>query len=142
MDKYLYHHGIKGQKWGIRRYQNLDGTLTEAGKERYADHIEDVKPRKLERQFARSNSIFNSYKNKKIAIKEYNKERKQFLKSTKKVKDPEKLIELAKDFTNKQNSKYAGAALKDMGYNDTEKGREYLLSRPWYKGMSWRDLYD
>ena len=31
----LYHHGIKGQKWGIRRYQNEDGTLTEAGKVRY-----------------------------------------------------------------------------------------------------------
>ena len=31
----LYHSGIKGQKWGIRRYQNPDGTLTEAGKERY-----------------------------------------------------------------------------------------------------------
>ena len=31
----LYHHGIKGQKWGIRRYQNEDGTLTAAGKERY-----------------------------------------------------------------------------------------------------------
>ena len=30
----LYHHGIKGQKWGIRRFQNKDGTLTEAGKKR------------------------------------------------------------------------------------------------------------
>lgn len=30
----LAHHGIKGQKWGIRRYQNEDGTLTEAGKKR------------------------------------------------------------------------------------------------------------
>ena len=30
----LEHHGIKGQKWGIRRYQNEDGTLTEDGKAR------------------------------------------------------------------------------------------------------------
>lgn len=32
----LAHHGIKGQKWGIRRWQNLDGTLTDEGKKRYA----------------------------------------------------------------------------------------------------------
>jgi hypothetical protein len=28
----LYHHGIRGQKWGVRRYQNYDGTLTSAGR--------------------------------------------------------------------------------------------------------------
>ena len=32
---YLYHHGIKGQKWGVRRYQYADGSLTIAGKKRY-----------------------------------------------------------------------------------------------------------
>lgn len=32
----LYHHGIKGQKWGIRRYQNPDGSLTSEGKARYS----------------------------------------------------------------------------------------------------------
>lgn len=37
MDKYeemLEHHGIKGQKWGVRRFQNKDGTRTDAGKKR------------------------------------------------------------------------------------------------------------
>lgn len=31
----LYHHGIKGQKWGVRRYQNSDGSLTAEGREHY-----------------------------------------------------------------------------------------------------------
>lgn len=34
MDYELYHHGIKGMKWGVRRFRNEDGTLTDAGKAR------------------------------------------------------------------------------------------------------------
>lgn len=33
----LYHHGIKGQRWGVRRFQKKDGSLTPAGKKRYYD---------------------------------------------------------------------------------------------------------
>lgn len=37
----LYHWGIKGMKWGVRRYQNRDGTLTAEGKKRYISDHED-----------------------------------------------------------------------------------------------------
>ena len=35
-DYVLMHHGIKGQRWGIRRYQNKDGSLTPAGRKKVA----------------------------------------------------------------------------------------------------------
>ena len=35
MDQYLQHYGIKGQKWGLRRFQNEDGSYTAEGKARY-----------------------------------------------------------------------------------------------------------
>lgn len=36
MSNELQHHGIKGQKWGVRRFQNTDGSLTAEGKKRYS----------------------------------------------------------------------------------------------------------
>lgn len=51
-NRYLVHHGIKGQKWGVRRFENPDGTLTEAGKKRY--NKEQTKSRNKEYDESRS----------------------------------------------------------------------------------------
>ena len=40
-DMVLIHHGIKGQKWGVRRYRNKDGTLTRVGRIRYNKYVEE-----------------------------------------------------------------------------------------------------
>lgn len=43
MSNYLCHHGVKGQKWGIRRYQNPDGTLTSEGKKHYGNKLDSAR---------------------------------------------------------------------------------------------------
>lgn len=47
----LQHHGIRGMKWGVRRYQNRDGSLTPEGKKRYSDgqtsHVKSMSDQEL-----------------------------------------------------------------------------------------------
>lgn len=52
----LYHHGVKGQRWGIRRYQNADGSLTELGRKHYdiASKKEYDSYRELEKKYGRN----------------------------------------------------------------------------------------
>ena len=47
----LNHWGIKGMRWGVRRYQNPDGSLTKAGKKRYSDSDSDSKPDKAKESY-------------------------------------------------------------------------------------------
>lgn len=49
---YISHHGIKGQRWGVRRYQNEDGTLTPAGQKRYGTFENMQKVRSRNRNIA------------------------------------------------------------------------------------------
>lgn len=59
---YLEHHGIKGMKWGIRRFQNEDGTLTPEGKERYKSIMSGGKSKAAD-EFYRKAVAKDSYEN-------------------------------------------------------------------------------
>lgn len=95
----VYHHGIEGQKWGIRRYQNPDGTLTNEGRARYtkgdAEHELGLGNKKrlntVEKRF-RDN--FRAYK--RAEDKMY----KKAANAKYKGKDPTKYMNKAKSFMN------------------------------------------
>ena len=59
MSNDLRHHGIKGQKWGVRRYQKADGTLTPLGKLRYGD-ANDYK--EMGKQVAKADGLIKTAK--------------------------------------------------------------------------------
>lgn len=69
----LEHHGILGQKWGIRRFQNKDGTLTAAGKNRAKTDKDSKKQEKEERKAAKAAA--KEEKKEAKAQKAYEKER-------------------------------------------------------------------
>lgn len=105
MDSILCHHGILGQKWGIRRFQNKDGTLTAYGKRRFkkvnkniflknkqtkqAMRILKSDARKLDKQINKLDKKINKYSNKdEKKVKKYSdmKDVKKVLSSNMKMK--------------------------------------------------------
>ena len=96
--KELYHHGIKGQKWGIRRYQNEDGTLTEAGRKRITEQLgknktTDYEHPKFVRRIREKNNI-KTYtflrENNLITDSDVEKHKKLVAESNKILKETEK----------------------------------------------------
>lgn len=92
----LMHWGIKGQKWGIRRYQNPDGTLTEEGKKHYGRLTADYNYTKSDGVtptfFAKRDSKIAN----KSAVKEYNKDLKRLSKESEKA---QKIMNVGGDAT-------------------------------------------
>ena len=59
----LFHWGVKGMKWGVRRYQNKDGSLTPKGKKRYDNMSDDKLQKTLYKQVKRARSEQSDWSN-------------------------------------------------------------------------------
>ena len=67
----LYHHGIKGQKWGVRRFQYNDGSLTNAGRKRYDDGNENrPKAKPVMKKSKHRQNLENKYRQRGMSPKE------------------------------------------------------------------------
>lgn len=61
-ESYLMHHGVKGQKWGVRRYQNYDGTLTAQGKQKLGYRSTSISGYVARKQSEKVNKSFQTWK--------------------------------------------------------------------------------
>lgn len=88
MENELMHWGIKGMKWGVRRYQNKDGSLTPAGKKRYDKEMAKLKEEeKIAKNKLRTQAKLNKLDEKRKEI-EALKSGKPITKSTKQHSKP------------------------------------------------------
>lgn len=127
----LYHHGIKGQKWGIRRFQNPDGTYTEAGLKRYRRF--DAKSDLGYKPFQRLNKVQSGYTDRyKTDVKGYIKNTKKSNKTkreTKRVKYArEAKAFLARSETTKAMNQYYNSLFSSDKKNLNRAYKEKLIN--------------
>ena len=82
-EEYLAHHGTKGQRWGVRRFQNSDGSLTAAGKLRYSvgKKVDPKSAAKLKKRQVKEAAKLERLKIKEAAKNEKRKEKLEKKKS-------------------------------------------------------------
>lgn len=123
----IAHHGILGQKWGVRRYQNKDGSLTPAGKKRLNEYASSY-----------SNTYYGKGKHKENRQKAENDYDEKYWKAVTKANGGKKFtgdgseaaelmgwdksVNMWKDYIDS----YGDAAVKDLGIQNTKQVKDFL----------------
>lgn len=139
MDNEVYHYGVKGMKWGVRRYQNKDGTLTNTGKKRLIE----------ERRTKNTAKTQNDVENIISSLNKKERERMGLVNDTDKYKTPDEYKLVAKRCMEKIGDvpiSFFDLNEYDSGYNAvvaTRSGKEYrgksYALKVVKKGLDWYD---
>lgn len=131
----LEHHGIKGQKWGRRRYQNADGSLTSAGRTRYglsekqaAKKIEKFN-KKIDAKWLKAYNKAASQQNK--ALKKINKKYSSDEKDLSHLNDP-RVQAYLKEAGDSWTSKYKKQLIRQIGKDPINKGEAWVKNMPYF----------
>jgi len=118
----LSHYGIKGQQWGNRRFQNEDGTLTEAGRSRYG--VGEAKDWKRLHKDAAKDA--KEYARAKAYYGEGAGTRRKQIKNliSERMKDPDYKAEFERQLASQDMSKHQKAANRERKVQDTKTGVE------------------
>lgn len=116
----LYHFGIQGQKWGVRRYQNPDGTLTEEGKKRYwrSNYKAAKKTQKI--GYRSSYDRMLDYQKSSKVVQERSKELLPLASKAKNLYDKLENYSDRVEVRNEANKRALELAKKDPNYDHTE----------------------
>lgn len=136
-NNYLAHHGTKGQRWGFRRYQYKDGTLTPAGRRRAAELA--AKREKLDSKYnklvgIKSTSKQESQQPKKQSIKDLSDEELKNMYTRLKLEQSyietyKKLNPQKEKLSKKFISAFTDKAINELADMSVKKGRAYLESK-------------
>lgn len=118
----LAHHGIMGQKWGVRRYQDKNGSLTEAGKKHYS--------RQIDRRIDKRISYVSKYKkkNRRLPKSEADIAREKIFldfADSKENKDLKAASEKYESFEREMHDKYYDAKKKGHQYFDVYSKKDF-----------------